>query len=137
MAWPDHFEPNFDDFDSLSYVETSPYLPTNDVTLLDCIEETRNVLWDFNDSFQVIRNISNKSKYDRLRDIAVQIDTNNDLYDKYYRFDSTETKEIELKTEIEYVFTFGKYKGYSFTEILYKDPSYIEWCRNNVSWFTH
>ena len=44
--------------------------------------------------------------------------------------------EIDKKiiTE-EYVFTFGQYKGETVDYVLGIDPSYVEWCSENISWF--
>lgn len=33
------------------------------------------------------------------------------------------------------IMTFGKYKGRSVTSVLEINPSYFEWCKNNVRWF--
>lgn len=132
--WSDYFEPDFCDPDSSSYVETSPYLPTGEIDILDCQQEVDDVLWDFRDAFRVVRNLE-KSKYDRLRDIAVRIDNDDRLWKDYSEFES-ET-ETEIKPVSQYIFTFGKYKGRTLQAVLDRDPSYIEWCRNNVAWFNH
>ena len=34
------------------------------------------------------------------------------------------------------IFTFGKYKGRSVLDILNEDPAYVEWCVNNIKWFS-
>lgn len=31
--------------------------------------------------------------------------------------------------------TFGKYKGQRVSDILERDPDYIAWCTENISWF--
>lgn len=33
-------------------------------------------------------------------------------------------------------FTFGKYKGRSVMSVLSENPAYVEWCVNNIEWFT-
>ena len=33
-------------------------------------------------------------------------------------------------------FTFGKYKGRSVIEVLNENPAYVEWCINNIKWFS-
>lgn len=33
-------------------------------------------------------------------------------------------------------FTFGKYKGHSVMSVLNENPAYVEWCVNNIEWFT-
>ena len=34
------------------------------------------------------------------------------------------------------IFTFGKYKGRSVLDILNENPAYVEWCVNNIKWFS-
>ena len=34
------------------------------------------------------------------------------------------------------IFTFGKYKGRSIMSVLDENPAYIEWCFNNIKWFS-
>ena len=33
-------------------------------------------------------------------------------------------------------FTFGKYKGRSVIDVLNENPAYVEWCINNIKWFS-
>lgn len=33
-------------------------------------------------------------------------------------------------------FTFGKYKGRSIMSVLDENPAYVEWCINNIKWFS-
>ena len=33
-------------------------------------------------------------------------------------------------------FTFGKYKGRSIMSVLDENPAYVEWCVNNIKWFS-
>ena len=33
-------------------------------------------------------------------------------------------------------FTFGKYKGRSVIDVLNENPAYVEWCVNNIKWFS-
>jgi hypothetical protein len=81
MAWNDHFEPDFCDPDSLSYVETSPFLPTDsNFNLIDCTIECSNILWDFRNTHQVARQLG---KYERLRSFAVRIDQDDSLWESY------------------------------------------------------
>jgi len=42
---------------------------------------------------------------------------------------------MTIDTE-EYTFTFGKYKGEFFVDIIEKDPCYIQWCMESIDWFT-
>lgn len=79
--WSDYFEPDFCDPDSPSYVETSPYLPTEHISLIDCQQEVNNVLWDFKDSFRTIQAVK-KSFTQRLRDQAIIIDTSDEVWHK-------------------------------------------------------
>jgi len=137
MAWSDYFTPDFDDPNSPSYVKTSPYLPIGNFSMADCQDEVDGVMWDFKNEFAVVKAMSQKSFPQRLRDYAIQLDSDNSKdWDEpvYY----TDTPIIPHKsTESNYVFTFGKYKGYKLTTVLDRDPSYVEWCRKNVSWFNH
>ena len=34
------------------------------------------------------------------------------------------------------IFTFGKYKGRYVMDILNENPAYVEWCVNNIKWFS-
>lgn len=126
MAWSDYFIPDFDNPDSLSYVETSPYLPIGSISVLDCQQEVDNALWDFRNEIATVRAISNNSFPTRLRNYAKSIDAED------WDYIVEEEKPIP---QSDYVFTFGKYKGYKLTTVLDRDPSYVEWCRKNISWF--
>ena len=33
-------------------------------------------------------------------------------------------------------FTFGKYRGMHLTKVLFKDPGYVQWCRDNIDGFS-
>ena len=33
-------------------------------------------------------------------------------------------------------FTFGKYRGMHLTKVLFKDPGYVQWCRDNINGFS-
>lgn len=39
------------------------------------------------------------------------------------------------KNQTEYIFTFGKYKGKTYSEILETDKEYINWSMENIEWF--
>ena len=41
---------------------------------------------------------------------------------------------MKIKTNT-YIFTFGKYKGRRFTDVLEENASYIRWCHWYVEWF--
>ena len=32
-------------------------------------------------------------------------------------------------------FTFGKYKGSKIDDIIWFEPSYVQWCVDNIAWF--
>lgn len=36
---------------------------------------------------------------------------------------------------LEDIINFGKYKGYSFSDIIELQPNYIIWCLKNIEWF--
>lgn len=35
----------------------------------------------------------------------------------------------------QYVFNFGKYKGYDILEVIEDDPQYVLWCTDEIDWF--
>ena len=37
---------------------------------------------------------------------------------------------------LEFVFKFGKHKGYTVEYVLDEDPSYLLWCEEEIHWFT-
>jgi hypothetical protein len=42
---------------------------------------------------------------------------------------------IKIKIGHDYVFTFGKYKGQSISQVLKKECAYIIWCSKKFDWF--
>lgn len=48
--------------------------------------------------------------------------------------DSQSTADEEVD-ELQRIFTFGKHKYKTIEQILKEDPSYLNWAKDNVSWF--
>lgn len=61
--------------------------------------------------------VSNRFTHDNLRRISIYVFI---------------MKILDHKS---FVFTFGKYKGSSYQEVLSEDPGYIRWCHREIDWF--
>lgn len=42
---------------------------------------------------------------------------------------------LKVVDPLQWVFTFGKYKGKTIAEVAQISPTYTAWCRKNVTWF--